>query len=151
MSSFSIDPDIRIASTLPAAFYKDEVLFEQMKETVFARSWQLIGQENLVGLSESMYPFTMLEGFLDEPLLLTKDAQDKVHCMSNVCTHRGALLVVNPGRTKKLSCQYHGRRFALDGSFEHMPEFGDARDFPRNCDSLHQLDLKSWFGFLLPR
>ncbi len=148
MTSFSINPDITIASTLPAAFYKDEALFERMKESVFARSWQLIGQESLVAMTESAYPFSLLEGFLDEPLLLTKDAQDKLHCMSNVCTHRGALLAMNPGRTKKLICQYHGRRFALDGTFEHMPEFGDARDFPRGCDSLHKLDLKSWFGFL---
>jgi len=148
MSQFSIEKDITAASTLPSSFYKDETLFARMKEQVFATTWQWIGQEGLVGLAESTYPFLLLEGFLDEPLLLTRDQEEKVHCLSNVCTHRGALLAMNPGRTKKLICQYHGRRFALDGKFEHMPEFGDARDFPRTCDNLHALPLKSWFGFL---
>ncbi|WP_339792772.1 aromatic ring-hydroxylating dioxygenase subunit alpha [uncultured Imperialibacter sp.] len=148
MSPLNIDPNIKRATTLPASFYRDSHVFESLREKVFARSWQWIGQESQVSLSESVYPLTLLDGYLDEPLLLTKDSDEQVRCLSNVCTHRGALLCMNPGRAKKLVCQYHGRRFALDGQFEHMPEFGEAENFPRDCDNLPALELRKWFGFL---
>jgi len=48
---FYINPDITKAETLPALFYKDKVTFESLKENVFLKSWQFIGDENLVRLS----------------------------------------------------------------------------------------------------
>ena len=57
---------------------------------------------------------------------------------SNVCTHRGNIVVANPGKVKQLRCFYHGRRFHLDGSFKSMPEFEEAENFPRPCDDLRE-------------
>lgn len=142
--NFKIDPDIRKAETLPAWFYKDEAIFEALKESVFYKTWQWIGDDSLVPLPQSVYPFVLLDGYLTEPMVLTRDADDKLHCLSNVCTHRGNLVALNPGKTKKLSCFYHGRRFDLAGTFEHMPEFEQAEDFPRPCDNLHKFSLKKW-------
>jgi choline monooxygenase len=68
--------------------------------------------------------------------------------MTNVCTHRGNLVALNAGQSKKLTCLYHGRQFNLKGEFEHMPEFSNAEDFPRLCDSLHKFPLKKWAKFL---
>ena len=49
---------------------------------------------------------------------------------------------------------YHGRRFDLKGNFEHMPEFKEAQDFPRECDHLHKFPLRQWgpllFAGLIP-
>ena len=49
---------------------------------------------------------------------------------------------------RNLICGYHGRRFGLDGSFEHMPEFKETKDFPRPCDNLHVFPLRKWGPFL---
>ena len=57
-------------------------------------------------------------------------------------------MALHPGKSKKLTCMYHGRRFNLKGEFEHMPEFDEAEDFPRPCDNLHQFPLRK-FGPLL--
>ncbi len=145
---FNIDPDISKAETLPASFYKDESVFETVKEQVFLKSWQWIGDENLVRRPESVNPFVLLDNYLTEPMLLAKDANDAISCLTNVCTHRGNLVVLNSGKSRKLTCLYHGRRFNLKGDFEHMPEFSDAKDFPRPCDSLHKFPLKKWGPFL---
>ena len=142
--NFNIDPDIRKAETLPASFYKDEEIFEALKQAVFYKTWQWIGDESLVQLPQSVHPFVLLDGYLTEPMVLTKDAQDELHLLSNVCTHRGNLVALNPGKAKKLSCFYHGRRFDLAGKFEHMPEFEQTEDFPRPCDNLHKFPLKKW-------
>ena len=139
---FYINPDITKAETLPAFFYKDEATFEALKEKVFLKSWQFVGDKNLVKLPQTVHPFVLLNGFLTEPMLLTRDANEHIRCLTNVCTHRGNLVALNPGKSKKLTCTYHGRRFNLKGEFEYMPEFKDAEDFPRPCDNLHQFPLR---------
>jgi choline monooxygenase len=145
---FFIHPDIKKAETLPASFYKDNAVFEALKERVFLKSWQWIGDENLVPFSQSVHPFVLLDGYLTEPLLLTKNKNEEINCLTNVCTHRGNLVALNPGKSRKLTCFYHGRRFNLNGEFEHMPEFEQTEDFPRPCDNLHKFPLKKWSQFL---
>ncbi|HEX5138950.1 MAG TPA: SRPBCC family protein [Planctomycetota bacterium] len=143
-----IDPDIRVARTLPAACYRDPAFLERCRETVFARSWQLAADEETVAEPGRVHPFPFLDGCVDEPLLLARDRQGAVRCLSNVCTHRGNLVVQNPGSCTELKCAYHGRRFALDGSFEHMPEFKEAAGFPTKADDLPRLPLERWGMFL---
>ncbi|KAG1649528.1 Choline monooxygenase, chloroplastic [Nymphon striatum] len=145
---FYIDPDITKAETLPASFYRNPDVFEALKTKVFYSSWQWIGDIHQIKEDCNVAPSVLLEGFLTEPILLTKDKNEKVHCLTNVCSHRGNLVVGQASKTKKLICGYHGRRFGLDGAFEHMPEFNDAGDFPRPCDHLHQFPLKQWGPFL---
>jgi choline monooxygenase len=35
----------------------------------------------------------------------------------------------------------------MNGKFERMPEFGDAKNFPRDCDDLHGVSLVEWKKF----
>ncbi len=142
--NYTIDPDIRKATTLPSTFYKDQEAFESVREKIFLRSWQFVGDESLVKTPRSVHPFVLLDKFLTEPMVLTRDEEDHIHCMSNVCTHRANLVSLGSGKAKKLVCMYHGRRFDLRGRFEHMPEFKEAKDFPRDCDSLHRFPLTQW-------
>ncbi len=145
---FHIDPDITKAETLPASFYRDPEIFETVRDQIFYRSWQWVGHEELVSSPQHVYPFNLLNGFLTEPMLLTRDTNNTIHCLSNVCTHRANIVVPKAGKSKKLVCGYHGRRFTLEGTFEHMPEFKEAEDFPRTCDDLYSFPLKQWGPFL---
>jgi choline monooxygenase len=143
-----IDEDIRRAETLPGAFYGDRDLYEACKEKIFARSWQFITHSDSVRIPGQVFPFTLLEGSLDEPLLLTRDHSDTLHCISNVCTHRGMLVCEHAGVEKNLRCRYHGRKFGLDGSFQSMPECEGALNFPRPEDSLPKVQFAQ-FGNLI--
>ncbi|MGB5553677.1 MAG: Rieske (2Fe-2S) protein, partial [Flavobacteriaceae bacterium] len=145
---FHIDPDITKAETLPASFYRDREVFEAIKNRIFYRTWQWVGDENLVNAKRKVYPFTLLDNYLTEPMVLTRDDEGIINCLSNVCTHRGNLVVKESTQSKKLICGYHGRRFQLDGAFEHMPEFKETKDFPKPCDDLHQFPLRQWGPFL---
>lgn len=143
-NKFRIDKNINKAATLPASFYKDESVFNLLKEKVFLSSWQFAGDEKLVKIPGSVHPFILLDHYLTEPLLLTRNEQGEVQCLSNVCTHRANLVVLGTGKTKKLTCTYHGRRFDLNGKFEYMPEFKEAENFPGACDHLYRFPLKKW-------
>ena len=140
---FFIDPDITKASTLPASFYKDQDLFDALKEKIFIKSWQWIGSDDLVPLPNHSHPFVLLDHYLTEPMLLIRNTQDELNCFSNVCTHRGNLIAQQPGIVTKFVCAYHGRRFSQEGTFEFMPEFKEAQDFPRACDDLQKFKLKN--------
>ncbi len=148
--TYSIDPDIRMASTLPGAFYEDGEAFAATRERVFARTWQWVGDLDDVAQPESMAPRDLLPGMLDEPLLLARDAAGTLRCLSNVCTHRGNLLVRSPCRGAQIRCGYHARRFDLAGRMTFMPEFEGARDFPSPADDLPQVALatREPFGFV---
>jgi len=148
MPRFFVDPDISIAKTIDTAVYTSPEVFEEMKERIFSCSWQFIGSSELVNEKGSCYPFTLLENYLNEPLLLTKDDRGKISCLSNVCTHRGNILIYEPCQTANLRCKYHGRLFHLDGKFKSMPEFKEVKHFPSADDDLHQLPLFQWNKFL---
>src|SRR5947209_928164 len=131
-----VNPVIEKASTLSKRLYIDPILYRASIEVLFAPSWQFIGDDNLVKVPGAVHPFTILEGSLDEPVVLTRDGQDKVHLVSNVCTHRGNIVCEGAGNEKFLRCRYHGRRFGLDGKFQHMPEFEGVTNFPCEADNL---------------
>lgn len=149
MKRFDVHPDISQAETLPAEFYRSTEVFQALKEKVFLRSWQWIGDENkLVPLTGSAYPLVLLDNYLTEPLVLIKDQTDELKCFTNVCTHRGNIVVQDPGKVSTLNCRYHGRSFSLDGKFKHMPEFREAKNFPRPCDSLTEFSLQKFGSHL---
>jgi choline monooxygenase len=144
MSRFYVDPDIARAKTLHTDFYTDPAVFELAKEKLFSPSWQIAGDSSMVNVPGRCYPFTLLENYLDEPLLLTCSAPNTIHCISNVCTHRGNLVIKEPCKTGNLRCRYHGRQFGLDGHFMSMPEFKEVKDFPGPDDNLSPLPLFTW-------
>lgn len=144
MHKLFVDPDIAAAKTLHTDFYNDPELFAFSKEKLFASSWQFVGDADSVPAPGNCFPLTLLENYLDEPLLLTKDKEGNLHCLSNVCTHRGNILVNEPCKVSNIRCKYHGRLFQLNGSFHSMPEFKQVKNFPSPDDNLRQLLLFRW-------
>lgn len=143
----SIESDIRRAETPPGGLYGDPALHEALRERVFARAWHFLADTDACKVPGQVHPALLGEGSLDEPVLLVRDGRDEVRCLSNVCTHRGALLCEGPGVESVLRCRYHGRRFALDGRLLSMPEFDQAVGFPRPQDDLPRLPLSIWRRF----
>ncbi|MCS7069695.1 MAG: Rieske 2Fe-2S domain-containing protein, partial [Meiothermus sp.] len=102
MKNLEVHPDIAQAATLPSSFYKDPALYEASKEKVFAKSWQWVGDTDDLKAPGTVKPLILLEGCLDEPLVLTRDFDDRLHLLSNVCTHRGMLVAETAGHARYL-------------------------------------------------
>ncbi|HXB05523.1 MAG TPA: aromatic ring-hydroxylating dioxygenase subunit alpha, partial [Puia sp.] len=147
MFRFSIDADIAKAKTPDTGLYTDPTIFQEIKEKCFAPSWQFIGGHSQVSASGDAQPFILLGNYLDEPLVLVND-NDTIRLLSNVCTHRGNLVVNEPCRLSQLRCRYHGRLFQLDGALRSMPEFKEVQDFPTETDNLKRLPLQTWGPWL---
>jgi choline monooxygenase len=143
MSEFVIDPNIHRAWTLPSSFYIDDKYFELSKEKIFGKCWHLLGRLDDL---QPLEPIELMPGFLSEPLLVSK--ADELYCLSNVCTHRGKVLVEKACSANLIRCRYHGRRFSLDGKCLSMPEFEGVENFPTPIDDLHRFDLADRGGFV---
>lgn len=139
-----IDADIRRAHTLPAWIYHAPEAFERQRESVFGRAWQWVADDARLRAPGHVLPTTLFEGALDEPIVLVRGEDDTLRCLSNVCTHRGTLVVEGEGHLKSLKCRYHGRRFDLDGCMTFMPEFDDVEGFPTDADNLPRIPLETW-------
>ena len=142
--SLHIDPNIASARTLPSRVYHDPDVYSDITERVFARSWQPVGDVARLKAPGHVIPFTLLDGCVDEPLVLTRAEDGNARCLSNVCTHRGTLVVEGEGHLQTMRCRYHGRRFDLDGCLRFMPEFDDVEGFPSPDDNLTSLPLHEW-------
>ncbi len=151
MKHLQLHEDISLAQTLQKDFYLSPAYFEAAKEKIFARTWQWLCCGNPAANAGDCAPVTLLPGYMNEPLLLTTDAQGRQHCISNVCTHRGAQLVQQACTVANIRCPYHGRVFGLDGSFKSMPEFKEVQNFPAASDNLANLPLRSFAGSLFTR
>jgi len=139
-----IDPDIRKAHTLPSRYYTEDSLFSEILATLsdsfhFAAHISQLKDNNVI-------PLPQLENLLGEALMVTKD--DRIRCLSNVCTHRGMLIATKPCNSKSLTCGYHGRTFGLDGCMKNMPEFTEVKNFPTDSDNLREFSLKIWNGLI---
>ncbi len=148
ITDFSINPEIARAYTLSADFYLKPEIFEYCREAIFARTWQFAGDCDMLPEPGDTCPYTLLQDFLNEPLVLTRDKEMAIHLLSNVCTHRGNIIAKEPGRTHKLRCRYHGRTFDLNGKLLSMPEFREVENFPCEKDNLVPLPLFKWGKWL---
>lgn len=148
MNAIFIHPEIEQASTLPSSFYTSPQWFELSKEKIFAKTWQFCLSNEDLKLPGQVVPFNLLPGMLDEPILFTRTEDDLLGCVSNVCTHRGNLIVEGPCIAQQLRCRYHGRRFKLCGDFIHMPEFEAAKNFPSEKDNLPKVPFDQLGNFL---
>ena len=145
MNRFHVDPDISKAKTIDKSVYLSHDIFDAMKESIFAPSWQFIGDTSRAPEVGSLYPFTFVESYVDDPLLLSRDKDSQLHCLSNVCTHRGNLLTTISCKSPHgIVCKYHGRKFQGNGKFSFMPEFKEVKDFPSEVDNLKSYPLHQW-------
>tara|TARA_B100001964_G_C14226642_1_gene597964 strand:+ start:1240 stop:1791 length:552 start_codon:yes stop_codon:yes gene_type:complete len=144
MSKISIHEDITKAKTLPSKFYNFNDYFKLTINNIFTRSWQFINHKDYI--RNNLYPFTFLEGLIDEPYILILDQNVKV--FSNVCTHRANILCSNKANVKSIQCTYHGRTFSLAGKLNKAPGFEDVKNFPTNKDNLKEVPSKLWNKFI---
>ena len=141
------DKDIGKACTLPGSFYSSESFLSKSKDRIFEKTWQFVTHESNLKSQNDAFPFSFLDTFIQEPLFLIKN--EGIDCFSNVCTHRGNILLnesCNIG--KSLSCKYHGRRFDSCGKFLSMPETKGMKNFPSEADNLTKIPSEKWRQFI---
>jgi len=122
-----------IASGLPAAAYTSEAFFAIENERIFSKSWVFAGFAHELVRAGDVAPVTVA----GQPVLLVRDAKQRIRAFHNVCRHRCLKLVDEPGNVgRAIRCPYHSWTYGLDGALHVAPYFGgrDPRAVPAGFD-----------------
>ena len=140
----SIDKDISVAQTIPSYFYKSDDIFNKTIKNIFNNSWQFVINKN--SLKHKLYPFFFIEGLIDDSYVMVNG--DELKILSNVCTHRAALLCSQKSNGSTIKCNYHGRVFNLNGELIKHYGFEGVKNFPSKKDNLIKINHFDWNNFI---
>src|SRR5215468_1818098 len=113
--------------------FSDQAIYDEEMEKIFSRAWLMIGHESLVPDVDDYFHTYMGE----DPVILTRDRDRRLHALLNMCRHRGNRVVrCDDGNARRFMCTYHGWTYANDGALEHVP--GESEAY---YDALHRASL----------
>lgn len=69
---------------------------------------------------------------LNEKLVLWRDSNGKVNCISNICCHRGAALSFGKIKDSHIQCPFHGFEYDSTGKVVYIPANGKKSPVPDN-------------------
>ena len=130
--------------SMPAAFYNDPAVLDVEREQLFSKEWICIGRADEIPEPGSSMSFQLC----DEPLVAVRDADDTIRVLSNVCRHRGALLVTGKGSGSHLMCPYHQWSYELDGRLARAPRMETHAEFEPAACRLPEFACEQWMGFI---
>jgi nitrite reductase/ring-hydroxylating ferredoxin subunit len=103
--------------------FVNQDVYAEEQEKVFAHTWLFVGHESQVGKPGDYFSSYMGE----DPVVLTRDRQGRIHVFLNSCRHRGMKVCrYDEGNTPVFTCPYHGWSYGLDGSLVGVPRFNDG-------------------------
>ncbi|MCF2855954.1 aromatic ring-hydroxylating dioxygenase subunit alpha [Pseudoalteromonas sp. SMS1] len=136
---------IEEAYSLPFAVYKDEDIHDLEMEKIFKNEWVFIVSEQEINHTGDYFAFTLA----GEPIVILRGQDGAVRALSNVCRHRGTMLLDEGfGNVEKnIVCPYHAWTYSDEGTFKGAPFTGNV-NIDKQAHCLLQFHLESWHGML---
>ena len=110
--AYPIDPN----KALSMEAYR-EAAFAAEQERVFRGGWVFVATADQVAEPGDHLPVE-LGG---QPVIVLRRQDGTLAAMSNLCAHRGTLLIDSPGNAKRIQCPYHAWTYADDGRLLSVP------------------------------
>jgi len=132
------------AWSLPGRFYVDDEWFNIENQQLFAQQWVCVGR---VEELENPGDFFTCE-IAGQPLLLTHGKDGKRRALSNICLHRGTILVEESGSADRFTCPYHHWSYDAAGQLLTAPRMTGRKDFTSGECRLPEYFIEDWMGFI---
>jgi carnitine monooxygenase subunit len=145
LKSVQPSPDPLDDMSLPGWLYFDPEFFAAEKKAFLRAAPQVVCHE-----SEIREPgeWRSLE-YLGESVFVIRGDDGEVRAFSNVCRHRGSLLLDGTGGCAKvLTCPYHAWSYARDGRLVGVPHRSEYPGLKTEDHGLFPVALEKWRGFL---
>lgn len=133
-----------MTATLPWSYYSDPAVLARERRLMFVNSWHYVGNINDLPRLGSAHPVDVA----GVPIVLTRDAEDEVRALVNVCAHRGTIVCSAPEQRDSLMCPYHAWRYELDGSLRSAPRSDREAAFDPSSHGLDIVRTGRWGPFL---
>lgn len=132
------------ARTMPPAYYTSEAFLALEEDHIFRREWICVGHVGEIP-KPGDYFATDLVG---EQLIVLRDANGDVRILSNVCRHRGNLLVEGKGNRRRFICTYHAWVYNSEGKLLNAPLMDQIKGFDKASCTLPSFATEVWRGFI---
>jgi len=132
------------ALSMPPEFYTSEEFFEVEQTQLFHGEWVCLGRTEQIPKVGDYFATELL----NEPLIVVRTKLEEIKILSNVCRHRGTVLVEGTGNTNNFICPYHAWSYSLDGHLRRAPLIKDRNDFDQENCSLPTFSSEIWGGFI---
>jgi phenylpropionate dioxygenase-like ring-hydroxylating dioxygenase large terminal subunit len=136
--------DVAQASTLPPELYTSEEVLAFEKEALFTREWVCVGRAEKIPNPGDWFTVTIV----DEPLIVVRDKEGQVRCVSAVCQHRAMQVCEGQGNDTTFKCPYHHWIYGLDGRLLGAPAMERTEGFQKGDWGLPALRVEEWMGFV---
>ncbi len=136
--------DVAVAETLPPAIYTSEEFLCFEKEALFLREWLCVGRSERIPNTGDWFTVTLV----DEPLIVTRDKDGQIQCLSAVCQHRAMQVCEGEGNCSTFKCPYHHWIYGLDGRLLGAPAMERTDGFEKKDYGLPKLKVEEWMGFV---
>ena len=132
------------AESLPGEFYTSDEWLAVEREELFGTQWVCVGRVEEVNKPGDFMAFDLA----GEPVVITRGDDDVIRALSNVCRHRGTVLVEGKGNSKRFVCPYHHWSYNNVGQLIAAPAITARDNFdPKTC-RLPELRCELWKGFI---
>jgi phenylpropionate dioxygenase-like ring-hydroxylating dioxygenase large terminal subunit len=136
--------DVAHAATLPSELYTSEEFLRFEYEALFAHEWLCVGRASSIPNPGDWFTVTIA----DEPLIVVRDKQGDVNCLSAVCQHRAMAVCEGHGNDTTFKCPYHHWIYGLDGRLLGAPAMERTEGFDKKDFPLPSLKVELWHGFV---
>jgi choline monooxygenase len=148
IESYNPNAPLEQASTIPAPWYTDQMLYQLELRNVFARSWQPVCRLDQLS-KPGQYVTSEIAG---EPIVVVRGNDELLRGFFNVCRHHAAAVMTEPeGTANQLRCPYHGWTYSLSGELKGTPDFVGVCDFDRSANSLVPVEVGVWEQWVFVR
>ena len=113
-------------------------------ETLFAKQWICVGRTQEV---QKPGDYLTCE-VASEPIIIVHGNDGKIRALSNVCRHRGTILLEGSGHSNKIVCPYHHWAYDHTGQLNSAPQMDQNETFNQAMCRLPEFACDQWQGFL---
>jgi len=144
-SSYS-DGDGDAVYSFPPECFTSEDFYQFELNAVWGHEWLCIARASDIPKSGDY--FTTTVG--NDPLIVIRDRSGTVNVISNVCQHRGMLLLEGSGNVRRIRCPLHAWVYNTSGELASAPGLSDQDEEAFNVKDvcLPKIRTELWEGFV---
>ncbi len=133
--SYSFDP----SRALPNDAFRSAHLAALEHDHIWHADWVFVATEDAIANPGDQLPVAVG----NQPVLLVRQQDGTLAALSNLCAHRGTLLVEEPANGKRVQCPYHAWTYAEDGRLLSVP-FAEKAEVDKAAHCLPRHQVAAW-------
>lgn len=115
----------RPRTALAQTFYTAPDVYREDIDRIFMNCWLYAGHVSEIPGVGDWFLFELDA----ESVIVIRAEEGRVNALLNVCRHRGSRICLEPcGKSKRLTCQYHGWTYDMEGRLRAAAHMGEGFD-----------------------